>query len=583
MKKTIAWFLLIAMAAMLLAGCGSQSTETPAETPTQSESAAPAEESTAPVESAPAAEAETETAAPDSAEEAESPAEPESTFAEGAGTWPISEEQKTISIWDGWFPFFAAYFSDYNDTLFFQTMEEITNVHVEFTLVNAEMAASQFNLMVTSGDYCDLIHDVDQNYVGGVDKAWEDEVILDITDLIDTWMPNYKAVLESDPAFLEDAVSDLGNIYQFHNVKYDAGFPDYGLMIRQDWLDQLGMERPQTYDEYYEVLTAFKNEIGASAPLNVSNNGGYQGNFFASGYGIDATTVNSSRPFYQVDGQVKFGPMEEGYRDYLEMMAKWYREGLIYQDFMSNLESNTMPPDDLVLNDQMGVFGANITDIAERYTSVMGDNSTLRLTGAYDPTLEKGDVTHFGSDNGASVAGGYSVSSQCQDLETVARWADYIYTDEGQLLSNYGVEGVSFDYQEDGTPKLADVVLHNPDMPTMLALTKYTTFSLVGVEDPYRMYAEFTDDQWEAGEIWSMADDLYAMPSGVNMTTEETEVFSAKYSDIATYVSETTLKVIMGEKDIDAIWDEYVGNIQSMGIQDCLDVQQAALDRYYEK
>ena len=40
-------------------------------------------------------------------------------------------------------------------------------------------------------------------------------------------------------------------------------------------------------------------------------------------------------------------------------------------------------------------------------------------------------------------------------------------------------------------------------------------------------------------------------------------VFSAAYSDIATYVGQVTLQIILGEEDI-SIWDEYVANIENI-------------------
>lgn len=584
MTRKLISLLLVAAMLLTFAACGSQAAV----------SAAPAEESAASEDSAAEQAEEIEVQEPEEIDETEDTGSAsqedvsaqeayEDTFEEGAGTWPISDGTDTITIWDGWFPFFSAFFSDYNDTLFFQEMEKRTGVKTEFTLVNAEMAAEQFNLMVATGDYCDLMHDVDTNYVGGLDTAYEDEVIIAIDDLIDSWMPNFKAALYSEDKFLTDTLSDLGNRYQLSIFKHDPGFPDYGLLIREDWLKDLNLERPETYDEYYNVLTAFKNEKGASAPMMLSNCGSYQGNFFASGFGINGSLVNNSKPLYQVDGVVKFGPMEEGYKKYLETMAKWYSEGLIYQDFFTYFDSNTMPPDDLVVGDQMGVFGANLTDISERYNSVVGANSTLSLVASYDPMEKKGDVSHFGSDRSASAQGGYCISTACENPELVARWADYIYTEEGQILSNYGVEGETFDYDEDGKPKLGDLILHNEIMPTMLAITKYTTFSLIGIEDAYRMYAEFTDAQWEAGEIWGSADDAYTIPTGASMNVDENAVFSSIYDDISTYVGETTLRVIMGEQNIDEIWDEYVAAIEGMDIATCIEQQQAALDRYLEK
>ena len=66
------------------------------------------------------------------------------------------------------------------------------------------------------------------------------------------------------------------------------------------------------------------------------------------------------------------------------------------------------------------------------------------------------------------------------------------------------------------------------------------------------------------------------------MTTEESEIFASTYSDIATYVAEHTLSVILGKENIDDLWDEYVSNIESMDIATCIEQQQSAYDRYME-
>ena len=101
-------------------------------------------------------------------------------------------------------------------------------------------------------------------------------------------MPNYYNMIHSQDVFITDLTSNQGNIYQIAILKERGSLPDYGLQIRQDWLDDLGLEHPKTYDEYYDVLTAFKNQKNASAPMMLSRNGSYQGNFSASGYGVKA-------------------------------------------------------------------------------------------------------------------------------------------------------------------------------------------------------------------------------------------------------------------------------------------------------
>ena len=103
------------------------------------------------------------------------------------------------------------------------------------------------------------------------------------------------------------------------------GYADQGISVRKDFLDKVGMDIPTTYDEWETVLTAFKDKLGIEAPLFTSKYGIDNGEFMA-GYGV-------APYFYQVDGTVKYGPLEDGYKDYLTMMADWYKKGLIDPDF----------------------------------------------------------------------------------------------------------------------------------------------------------------------------------------------------------------------------------------------------------
>ena len=77
------------------------------------------------------------------------------------------------------------------------------------------------------------------------------------------------------------------------------------------------------------------------------------------------------------------------------------------------------------------------------------------------------------------------------------------------------------------------------------------------------------------------ADYAYTMPA-VSLTTEESDIYTSTYNDINTYVSETVLLFINGDKPLDE-FDEFVENIRNLGIQDCLDCQQAAYDRYLKR
>ena len=70
--------------------------------------------------------------------------------------------------------------------------------------------------------------------------------------------------------------------------------------------------------------------------------------------------------------------------------------------------------------------------------------------------------------------------------------------------------------------------------------------------------------------------------NGLPATTlleSEQATYSGAFNEIGTYVGEMTAKFITGTESLDN-FDDYVKNVYSMGMQNCLDIQQEALDRY---
>ena len=117
----------------------------------------------------------------------------------------------------------------------------ITRRGLELLEQNMMTANEKFNLMVASQDYPDIISGFDESYSGGAVKGYEDDVIIDLTDLMDENAPNYMAYIQQDQQNYRDAYNDDGQML-FMN-----GYNDYyvlarGNVIRQDLLDKLGLD-----------------------------------------------------------------------------------------------------------------------------------------------------------------------------------------------------------------------------------------------------------------------------------------------------------------------------------------------------
>lgn len=272
-------------------------------------------------------------AEPESADEADdtsvvTPAETMISF--DSASLPYVDEEVHFTGLTGFPPFFNNFVTDVGED--FQALRvasERTGIYIDWTTVSDDVESEYFMLMVAGGEYPDLVANVARLYVGGEDKAINDEVVIDLTDVIAENAPDIQALLDSDEDLKKSVVTGDGNIASFFSCYYEPGsFPNAGGMgIRKDWLDALGMEVPQTYDELHNVLTAFKSEYNATMFISQNGSDGHQS--LCAGFGVTYGDL------FVVDGIVKSPYLEDGYLEYLTLLNTWYSEGLFDPDFIA--------------------------------------------------------------------------------------------------------------------------------------------------------------------------------------------------------------------------------------------------------
>lgn len=162
---------------------------------------------------------------------------------------------------------------------------------------------------------------------------------------------------------------------------------------------------------------------------------------------------------------------------------------------------------------------------------------------------------------------------------------DYGYGDEGHLLFNFGLEGVSYTMQG-GNPTYTDLILHNPDkLAPSQAIAMYSRASYFGpfVQDvAYMEQYYMLPEQKEAVNIWADTDAEEYMLPPVQKTERESAEFSAIMQDATTLVDEMSLRIILGIDPLDS-FDDYVAQLKALNIDRAIAIQKAALDRYNAK
>ncbi len=486
---------------------------------------------------------------------------------------PISEEKITLTYWWPQASDLAELTSP-NDGEYVQALEEKTGIHIEWIVPADGSEKDAYNLLFASDDMPDIVQQSLSEkmvYRNGMDAAIEDGFFVDLNEY-KNYAPNYFAFMEEHPDWNKNSLTDSGKRYGMYRVYDTPLVTESGLAVRQDFLDKLGMDRPVTYDDWYEMLKGFKS-LGCSTPLYLMANGATTQNEMSAGYGV-------AQSFYQEDGVVKYGPIEEGWKEYLTMMNKWYSEGLFDQDFMARTGSSTSVDTELLYNDNIGAFVTWTTRCDNNYVQRGAQNPDFMLVGVTPPVKNEGDVPHLrGDDLLTSYVCSFSATSE--HLKEAIMWQDYRYEYDNAQDAQYGLDdGRSFNYDESGKRILSyDFRYSNPE-----GVSSSAFFAKYAFKDPPRTFPEFQWDiflplQDESMKAWGSTPYDWNMPANITLTADEGNTFATITADITTYVDECNVKFITGSMSLDE-FDSFVETIKGMGIDEAIAIQQAALDRY---
>lgn len=498
----------------------------------------------------------------------------------GSVSLPISEYPLTYTMFMTEPFFIGSLINTMEDDLgLFQAAQKTTNIYFDVTAVNGEVFSEQFQLMSASGDYRDVMDGM-SNYAPGYDAAIEEGICMDVYDLVKTYAPNYLSTISRSADTLAQLVTDDGQMATFGICYKEANAETQGYLIRQDWLDELGLSIPETYDQLHDVLVAFQHQYGCN------------GMFFEGiaderlSYGYEC----GNGEFMVLDGTVTSGYTLDSYYDFLCMCRDWYAEGLIYSDFFT---ATTGDYDQLLIGNDCGIVQGAATSFSTIYAYLTEEEKEGFALSAMTPVKKNTtDELHYSWNvpNYLKRTDAWSISGDCQDPIPLVQFVNYMYSDEGELLFNYGTEELTFTYDQDGTPQYTDLVINNPDQPYFFASYLYASNAATeyfpGIMDVSASYYSFGDAEWQAYELFSTLanDGSYNMPAGVALTEEESTRYAQLSSDFDTYVETTVTAWIVGQEPLDeAAFAAFQAQLQALGLEEMTQIKQNAYDRYGTK
>lgn len=468
--------------------------------------------------------------------------------------------------------------NDISQVSFFDWLEEKTNVHVEWETVSSSDAATKFNLMLVSGEPCDIMDGFTGYYTSTPTYAVEEELIIDLGEQLPEYMPNYWNLLRSNAQAMREVTTDDGTIPIIYTLGSDWGIvaaePIWmGLVYREDWANEQGFGELTTIEQWHDYLLACTtNYDSCDSALSLGTAIWDMSANFLTAYG-------SYPGFYVRDGKVQYGPLDEGYREAVQNMVNWYAEGLLDKDFggggwggnTDKLASGQTVACNMLWNPS----GTYLLDIGEV------DIPDWNLKAAAPPVLQEGDPSRTAYTGRRIAKIDMAISATAEDTELVARWMDQLFCFESMVKNFMGTENETYTIT-DGIYDYVEGVGTEQSSPIQMA-----RFSLgndtTGLYDFRHFDWLYSGNNHDAVWTWDEASTDEVMPAGVILNAEESEEYSAIYNDVQTYVEENLGQFVMGAKSMDD-YDDFVQTLRSkFDIERCIELQQTAYDRYMSR
>ena len=499
-------------------------------------------------------------------------------------TYPLTSDE-SITMWTQRFTLNDDY-SHWSESPVHTGVNERIGMNIDYMFPQKGQNVNEaFNLLLTEDVLPDVIHKAVT--LQQLQEYYEDGIIYDLTPYLEKYAPDYWSYLtaEGHEEMYRQAATSDGKLLAFWGLRElpSWSITYIGPMIRQDWLDECGLQAPVTLEDWETVLTAFKEKYNATFGF-ASTYLRYE--LLASGTGAHATGVvdNSLRAYYvDDDGVVQSSVHQPEWVEYIKIMNRWYENGLIDVDSMT-MDANTLRTK--AANNQIGASWGPMSQLTNFTTDVEANNSDADWVGISYPRTAPGEPTVSTQYGSPIITSAAFITTSCPEekLIEVIKALNYGYTEEGMTYFNFGELGVSYTIDSEGKEQWTDLILNDPQGLNS-AVTKYTVAHTcpIGIQLNRHGQMKNSDAAVAAVDAWvenTKVQEHYLLV--MELTEEEQAVYTDKYVAIATYINEMTQKYIMGVEDIDNV-DAFYAQLEKMGMQECLEIQRAAYARYLTK
>lgn len=420
-----------------------------------------------------------------------------------------------------------------------QYIVEQTGIEPVAILPPAGTETEKLNIMLSSDEPIDMFWGNWQDYASK-------NAIEPLNDLLDQYGQDIK---KGWPQSSWDMMTDKdGNIWGLPRTGDIAVYPTF---IRKDWLDQLGLEMPTTFEELEYILKEFKEKdpsgTGETIPL-IADKAGLEMGFFA-GF-IDSGAGNWVDPS---DGTVKFNEQRPEYKEFVQMVSEWYKKGYLYKEALT---ANRDRYKELIKQNKVGV----ITTWGSTMPMVYQDLKDLVPTQDYQMvhTLKgpKGNIETLSPAGTACIM----IPKKSQNKEAMIKYINWEFKNlDNNMVAWYGIKDKDWKWVDEANHVYERLNTdYGSDFVTGLGSPLKERMFITN-DEKLKFYLEWYRD-WQFNYDRTKKKDDYGILYDEKRLAEEVPTLG----DLSRLRTEAFDKFVTGARPMSE-WDTYMDELQKAG------------------
>ena len=331
----------------------------------------------------------------------------------------------------------------------YPVLNEITQITgvTPTAIIPTGEGTEKLNLMMSTNSLPDLIT-ISPDDSSIIDKLITQDYVYSYDELIEKFAPEFKD--EIDPAVWDTSSYDDGKLYSlpcfFSKDKEKVGAQTFN--VRQDIYEELGSPDMSTVDGFIGALKAFKEkyptiEGKASIPLTIGT--GFYRFMLEESFGIQTYYTDGS-------GNVKIRFKNPKYPEFAKFMNRLYNEKLLDPETFIKMEGG--------LNEDLAA--GRVFCYPSTYWGLDAANATLNKNKpgsgfiAIEPLKNAENVSFPGTNSRGWMT--TFISKKAKNPEAIIKFIRFMWSKEGNLLTNYGHEGKEYTIEGDTIVRSPDVV-----------------------------------------------------------------------------------------------------------------------------